>query len=94
MRIITAVSVPLFAAALVAAGAAPANAEGRPEQGPQHANSICSFSGLNDGTDGRTQSYGQLVKGGLPAHLVRNGGPGTSCNGHLHPWPENPPQEP
>src|SRR5919202_2604870 len=61
--------------AMVALAAAPALAQaqgpGDPElHGPPHANSICSFSGLNDEPDlpapegGRTKNYGQLVRQG------------------------------
>ena len=71
------------------------------EQGTDHANSICSFSGINDHDPeeppgGRTQSYGELVSQDVfePSLLKSDGpSPGTFCNGHLHPWPENPPPE-
>jgi hypothetical protein len=70
--------------------AAPALAQGQVERGPAHANSICSFSGLNDEPDdplegGRVQSYGQIVKAGGKAFAPS---PGTPCNGHLFPYPE------
>jgi hypothetical protein len=70
--------------------AAPALAQGQVERGPAHANSICSFSGLNDEPDdplegGRVQSYGQIVKAGGKAFAPS---PGTLCNGHLFPYPE------
>ena len=60
------------------------------ETGPDHANSICSFSGLNDHDPneppgGRTQSYGQDVRSGGKAFAPS---PGTLCNGHLFPYPE------
>ncbi len=63
---------------------------GQVERGPEHANSICSFSGLNDDpTDpedpGRVQSYGQIVRQGGKAFAPS---PGTLCNGHLFPYPE------
>jgi hypothetical protein len=58
---------------------------GKPTQGPAHANSICVFSGQNDSpTDpfpegGRTQSYGQLVsKGAIDPHQFN---PGDACRG-------------
>jgi hypothetical protein len=89
-------AVPFCATVIVGLGAGPANAEGQVERGPEHANSICSFSGLNDEPEaefpegGRVQSYGQLVsqdlKSGLPS-------PGTLCNGHLFPYPEGFPEE-
>jgi poly(3-hydroxybutyrate) depolymerase len=76
--------------AMLAMLAAPALAQGQVERGPAHANSICSFSGLNDEPDdplegGRVQSYGQIVKAGGKAFAPS---PGTLCNGHLFPYPE------
>jgi len=67
---------------------------GQVEMGPQHANSICSFSGLNDVPDdpmegGQVQSYGQIIKnpGIGPADLKAAGEtPALLCNGHLLPW--------
>ncbi|ELT46192.1 hypothetical protein ACJJV6_14450 [Arthrobacter nitrophenolicus] len=83
--------------ALVGSVAAPATAAGQSERGPEHANSICSFSGLNDDPNeeypfgGRVQSYGQLIK--LPEFdpaFAKSIGehPGMACNGHLMPYPE------
>jgi hypothetical protein len=76
--------------------AAPALAQGQVEQGTDHANSICSFSGLNDVPDdpvegGRVQSYGQIVAAGGKAEVPS---PGMLCNGHLFPYPEAFPPEP
>lgn len=83
--------------ALIGAGAGPAAAakpddvpRGQVERGPEHANSICSFSGLNDNPDhpiegGQVQSYGQIVKAGFKAFVPS---PGLLCNAHLFPWPE------
>lgn len=79
-------------AILVLALAVPAFAQGQVERGPEHANSICSFSGLNDEPDadppegGRVQSYGQYVRQGLKAEEPS---PGMLCNGHLFPYPES-----
>ena len=73
------------------------------EQGTDHANSICSFSGINDEPDaafpegGRVQSYGQLVRHNVvePSELKSGPGtPGNYCNAHIHPYPENPPPPP
>ena len=102
-------TVLLVGALMLALSAAPALAQGKPEdvprgqveQGPANANSICSFSGLNDDpevTGGQVQSYGQIVGAlaKLGVHINAGPGPaapGTDCNGHLHPWPENPPPE-
>lgn len=88
--------IPLCVTALVGLSVGPASAEGQTEQGPEHANSICSFSGLNDDPDdpvegGRVQSYGQLVRHGeIAPRDVKSGipSPGTLCNGHLFPFPE------
>jgi hypothetical protein len=75
--------------------AAPALAQGQVEQGPDHANSICSFSGLNDVPDdpvegGRVQSYGQGVSQGFldPTDKETVERPGVLCNAHLFPYPE------
>ena len=78
--------------------AAPALAQGQVEQGTEHANSICSFSGLNDEPDlpapegGRVQSYGQLVRqGALDPTDKSMESPGLLCNAHNLPrsvWAE------
>ena len=78
------------AAARVVASAGVASAgettgNGKPTQGPAHANSICVFSGQNDEPEaefpegGRVQSYGQLVRAGLKGAVPS---PGVACNGH------------
>jgi len=66
---------------------------GKPTQGPAHANSICVFSGQNDdptaplsldpnvapnGPGGHSQSFGQDVKIGLDPHVFN---PGDACRG-------------
>jgi hypothetical protein len=96
-------SVLLMGLLMLALTAAPALAQGQPqgqvERGPEHANSICSFSGLNDDPEeegiggGRTQSYGQIVGKLVKFGVNVNAGPGpaapgTFCNGHLFPYPE------
>ncbi len=73
-------------ALLMVALAVPAFAQGQVERGPEHANSICSFSGLNDDPEGRVQSYGQIVREGGKAFVPS---PGEACNGHLNPYPES-----
>jgi hypothetical protein len=90
----------------VLALAVPAFAQGQVERGPEHANSICSYSGLNDnnpdeqGADlGRVQSYGDYVQEGVEEPSERNPdtgypSPGTLCNGHLFPYPEAFPEDP
>jgi hypothetical protein len=97
-RFVLMVTVALVMAALAAA---PALAQGTPqgqvERGPEHANSICSFSGLNDEPEaefpegGQVQSYGQLVSQGLKAFVPS---PGEYCNAHLYPYPPGPPPPP
>ena len=83
-------------AILVLALAEPVFAQGEVERGPEHANSICSYSGLNDEPErtdeegGRVQSYGQYVKQGLKSSEPS---PGLLCNGHLFPYPESFPEE-
>ncbi len=78
------------AALMVAALAVPALAapQGQVERGPEHAKSICSYSGLNDEPDdpvegGQTQSYGQEVKkGNIEPSEAKSGppSPGFFCN--------------
>jgi hypothetical protein len=88
LAVITAIS--------VLALAVPAYAQGLVEQGPKHANSICSFSGLNDEPErtdsegGRVQSYGQYVRQRLKSEEPS---PDLLCNGHLFPDPESFPEE-
>jgi len=83
-------------AILVVALAEPAFAQGEVERGPEHANSICSYSGLNDEPEapdeegGRVQSYGQYVRQGLKA---TEPSPGFLCNAHRFPYPEAFPEE-
>jgi hypothetical protein len=70
---------------------------GKPTQGPAHANSICVFSGLEDGEEDPTapsgpgappQNWGHAqqgarAEGATPADLKASGfQPGDSCNGH------------
>ena len=86
-RIVLLVAMVAMSVFLVAPAAL---AQGQVERGPDHANSICSFSGLNDEPNdpeegGRVQSYGQIVKQGGKAFAPS---PGTLCNGHLFPYPE------
>jgi hypothetical protein len=96
-------SVLLVGALMLALSAVPALAQGTPqgqlERGPDHANSICSFSGLNDTPDaefpegGQTQSYGQYVSQFAKIGVRFNADPGRAtpgfaCNGHLSPYPE------
>ncbi len=85
-------------ALLMVALAVPAFAQGQVERGPEHANSICSFSGLNDdpAEGGRVQSYGQIVRyGGIEPSAIKSGppSPGFFCNGHRFPLQEGVPEE-
>ena len=88
-------SVLLMGALMLALSAAPALAQGpqgQVERGPEHANSICSFSGLNDDPEegGQVQSYGQGVRQGFidPTDRTSFERPNVWCNGHLFPYPE------
>jgi len=58
---------------------------GKPTGAPAHSNSICSFSGQNDGEPppGRVQSYGQDVKAGRADPHAFN--PGDACQGGSNP---------
>jgi hypothetical protein len=73
---------------LIAGGASPALAgevtgQQVPIPAPQHAQSICVYSGQNSFLEptepGRTQSYGQIVAAGGKAFAPS---PGVACNGH------------
>src|SRR5215203_3395317 len=99
-RIVFMVTVALVMAAMMVAMAMPAFAQGQVERGPEHANSICSFSGQNDEPDnpeegGRVQSYGQLVRQGAaePSDQPGPAEPGTFCNAHNFPLQEGGPEE-
>ena len=67
---------------------------GKPTAGPEHANSICVYSGKNDEPNnpldipdagGNTQSYGQLVRLGVVANFFgaspKTFNPGDTCRG-------------
>jgi|SRR5215217_7350628 len=93
--LMVALAVPAFAAAPVK------EVPGQVERGPAHANSICSFSGLNDVPldpveGGLVQSYGQGVAAGFldPTDKTTMERPGVLCNAHLFPYPEAFPPDP
>ena len=97
-KLLTALCVAVVAG--LSAGAASAGeitGNGKPTQGPAHANSICVFSGQNDdptapksldlnvapnGPGGVSQSFGQDVKIGLDPHVFN---PGDACRGGSNP---------
>ena len=67
---------------------------GKATGAPAHANSECSFSGLEDGTDippgapsgpGTTQNWGQIPKADRDFLTSIGVSPSTLCNGHLSP---------
>jgi hypothetical protein len=80
------VGILLASAGTAAAGEITGN--GKPTSAPEHANSICAFSGQNDdptgtqghGPGGRTQSFGQDVRMGLDPRMFN---PGDACRGNL-----------
>lgn len=97
MRKTSIVAAAICTAAATGLVASPASAQGQTERGPEHANSLCSYSGLNDdpAEDGmRVQSYGALVAAGwIDPSAVKSGppSPGFFCNGHAFPrevWAE------
>jgi hypothetical protein len=113
MRLRTAAAT-VFATAILLGGAAGTacageiTGNGKPTQGPAHANSICTFSGLEDG-DGAgfpgpggapPQNWGHVQQaerdaGATPADLKASGfQPGDSCNGHSGFLVNPPPGEP
>jgi hypothetical protein len=86
-----------------AAFAGEVNGKGKPTAGPEHANSICVFSGQNDdptaplsldfavapnGPGGIAQSFGQNVTLGLDPQVFN---PGDACRGGSNP--DNPPDQ-
>jgi hypothetical protein len=98
MRLRTAAATVFAAAILLGGAASTASAgeitgNGKPTQGPAHANSICTFSGLEDG-DGAgfpgpggapPQNWGHSKEffGATPAERKASGfQPGDSCNGN------------
>jgi hypothetical protein len=94
LRYLTAPAVVVAALALASpASAGEITGNGKPAQGPAHASSICSFSGLEDG-DGAgfpgpggapPQNWGHSKEafGATPAERKASGfQPGDSCNGH------------
>ena len=89
-RAILAFVVVLVAAAIGtgSAFAGEITGNGKPTAAPDHANSECSFSGLDDpDADGfvHTQNWGSLSKE-QRAFLASIGvAPWTLCNGHLNP---------
>ena len=76
-------SLALAAPAGAASTSGKGEPQGKPEQGPQHAASVCAFSGLNDEPHaefpegGIAQSYGQVVAQGGKAFVPS---PGQACN--------------
>jgi hypothetical protein len=82
----------LLGGAVSTASAGEITGNGKPTQGPAHANSICTFSGLEDG-DGAgfpgpggapPQNWGHSKEafGATPAERKASGfQPGDSCNG-------------
>ena len=96
MRFKSFVAAALCAAAVAAVGAGSAfagevNGNGDPTAVRAHANSICAFSGQNDGNPppGRTavhvQNWGQIPKEGRDFLTSVGSNPGIACNGHLNP---------
>lgn len=88
MRIKSLLVAASCAAAIVAAGAAPAfageyNAHMERTGAYTNAKSICATSGLNlDEPGGRTQSFGEFARQGLTHQFKAMGfGPGDACNG-------------
>lgn len=93
MRFKSLLAAALLAVVVAALGAGSAFAgevtgNGKPTAGPAHANSICVFSGRNDGEPppGRTaahvQSWGQIPKEERDVLASEGSHPGDACNGH------------
>ena len=94
MRLRTAAATVFATAILLGGAASTASAgentgNGKPTQGPAHANSICVFSGLEDGEEGGPsgpgvppQNWGQIPKAQRDILTQEGAQPGDSCNGH------------
>ena len=91
----TAATLLLLGAGVGSAQAGEVTGKGGDTQGPAHANSICVFSGLEDGEEGTPsgpgappQNWGHVQQaeraaGATPHDLKASGfQPGDSCNGH------------
>ena len=92
MRKKSILAVAMCTAALAGASASAAFAgevtgNGDPTAAPEHANSICAFSGRNDGNPppGRkaahVQNWGQIPKEGREGLTAEGESPGQACRG-------------
>jgi hypothetical protein len=59
----------------------PGSQNPKPTAAPTHANSICSFSGLNDYKGGQTESHVQTAADSFKYYGLPHGTPGTACRG-------------
>jgi len=94
MRLTHLLTVPAAAGAIILLGVSSASAgeiggSGKPTQGPAHANSICVFSGLEDGGEGgpsgpgvAPQNWGHVPRDLRPILAAQGEHPGDACNGH------------
>ncbi len=74
----------LFSAGAVFAGEVagpPGSTDPKPTAAPDHANSICSFSGLNDYQGGQTASQVQTAADSWKYYNLPKGTPGKACRG-------------
>ena len=95
MRVKSFLAAAFCVSAVAAVGAGPAFAgevtgNGDPTSAPANANSICAFSGQNDGEPppGRTadvQSWGQIPKEARDEIKAEEGAPGDECHGESNP---------
>ena len=59
----------------------PGGQDPKPTAAPTHANSACSFSGLNDYKGGQTESQVQTAADSFKYYGLPKGTPGTACRG-------------
>jgi hypothetical protein len=85
----TAATLLLLGAGVGSAQAGEKTGTGADTQGPAHANSICVFSGLEDGEEGTPsgpgappQNWGQIPKEVRDQLALEGAHPGDACNGH------------
>jgi hypothetical protein len=81
--LVVATCVAVFGAAGAFAGeiGGPPGGGGKPTAAPEHANSICSFSGLNDYQGGQTASQVQTAADSWRYYGGDHGTPGDACRG-------------
>ena len=74
----------MFSAGAILAGEVagpPGSQDPKPTAAPDHSNSACSYSGLNDYRGGQTASQVQTAADSWKYYNLPKGTPGTACRG-------------